>query len=63
MKEKTGYPLSAEEVSLILGISEFTVKQLAKAGDLPCVYENRRPRFRIEELLECFARLEKEAAA
>jgi predicted site-specific integrase-resolvase len=63
MEEKREHPLTAEEVSGILGISEFTVKALARAGDLPCAYENRRPRFSVEELLEHFARLEKEAAA
>jgi excisionase family DNA binding protein len=63
MEEKREHPLTAEEVSVILGISEFTVKALAKAGDLPCVYENRRARFSAEELLEHLARLEREAAA
>jgi predicted site-specific integrase-resolvase len=63
MKEQRKHPLTAEEVSAILGISEFTVKELAKAGDLPCSWENRRARFSAEELLEHFARLEKEAAA
>jgi excisionase family DNA binding protein len=63
MREEREHPLTAEEVSAILGISEFTVRELAKAGDLPCVYENRRARFSAEELLEHFGRLEKEAAA
>jgi hypothetical protein len=63
MEEKREHPLTAEEASGILGISEFTVKGLARAGDLPCAHENRRPRFSIEELPGHFARPEKEAAA
>jgi predicted site-specific integrase-resolvase len=55
-------PLTAEQLGKILGISEFTVKKLARDGELPCEYENRRPRFRIEVLEEHFRRLEGGAA-
>jgi excisionase family DNA binding protein len=51
-------PLSAEELSLILGISEFTIKKLARSGELPCVFINRRPRFDLESLLAYFEKLE-----
>lgn len=58
---KSAAPLTAAELALILGISEFTVKELARAGELPCVYENRRPRFELGAVLESFR--EKEGAA
>ncbi|MDR2922640.1 MAG: helix-turn-helix domain-containing protein [Treponema sp.] len=54
--------LTAEELSLVLGISEITVKKLAKAKDLPCVYVNRRPRFSLNALLRHFEKLEGGAA-
>jgi hypothetical protein len=57
MKKET-YPLSAGQVSLILNISEFTVKRLAKNSQLPCIYVNRRPRFSLEKLKEHFRRIE-----
>jgi len=56
-------PLTAEELSLILNISEFTVKKLAKDGELPCTYANRRPQFDLDMLLRHFKQLEEEGAA
>jgi len=56
-------PLTAEQLSLILNISEFTVKKLAKDGDLPCAYANRRPQFDIEALFKHFKELEEGGAA
>jgi len=55
-------PLNAEQLALILNISEFTVKKLARDGELPCVFVNRRPQFDMEELLEHFQKLEGGAA-
>jgi hypothetical protein len=50
--------LTAEQLSKILNISEFTIKKLARNKELPCVYINRRPGFSIDKLLEYFRRLE-----
>jgi hypothetical protein len=54
--------LSAEELSQILKISEFTIKKLAKSKELPCIYVNRKPMFRLDALLKLFARMEGGAA-
>ena len=63
MEEKRkNEPLTAVQLSLILSISEFTVKKLARAGDLPCTYVNRRPQFDMDLLLEYFQKLEGGAA-
>ena len=62
MKKKKPSLLTAEELSLVLNISEATVKKLAKAKDLPCVYINRSPRFSLGALLRHFKRLEGGAA-
>jgi hypothetical protein len=58
MKSTLSSPLTAQELSLILGISEFTIKKLAREKQLPCAYVNRRPRFSLEEILRYFRRLE-----
>jgi len=55
--------LTAEQLSLILNISEFTVKKLAGEKELPCKYVNRRPRFDMDALLKHFQKLEKGGAA
>jgi len=54
--------LSAEQLSLVLSISEFTVKKLARDGELPCEYVNRRPQFDMDALLKHFQKLEGGAA-
>jgi excisionase family DNA binding protein len=54
--------LTAEELAGILGISEFTVKRLAKEKQLPCITTNRRYRFNLEEILKYFRELEGGAA-
>jgi hypothetical protein len=54
--------LTAGELSLILNISEFTIKKLAKSKELPCTYINRQPRFNFKTLLRFFKRLEGGAA-
>jgi hypothetical protein len=52
-------PLTAEELSLVLDISEFTVKKLARSRQLPCAYsKNGRPSFELETLLRHFRELE-----
>jgi len=50
--------LDAKQLSFILGISEFTVRKLAKAKELPCTYVNRQPRFEMKDLLDFFTCLE-----
>jgi len=54
--------LNAEELSLILNISEFTVKKLARERELPCTFVNRRPQFDIDVITKHFAELEGGAA-
>jgi hypothetical protein len=50
--------ISASELSLILNISEDTIKILAKTKQIPSKFENRRIWFDFPELLEHFQRLE-----
>jgi len=50
--------LTTGELSLVLNISELTIKKLAKSKNIPCVYINRRPRFRLNTLIKHFERLE-----
>ena len=54
--------LNAEQVSLILNISEQTVKKLAKEREIPCDYVNRRPVFNWDTLIRRFQELEGGAA-
>jgi hypothetical protein len=61
MKNKN-IPLSAEQLALILNISEFTVKKLARAKELPCTFVNRRPQFNLDVILQHFKKLEGGAA-
>lgn len=55
--------VSAEELSRILNISEFTIKKLARNKELPCEYVKRRPQFSLERLFEYFKELEGGGAA
>jgi len=55
-------PLTAEQLSIILNISEFTVKKLAREKELPCVFVNRRPRFCLDAVIKYFEKLEGGAA-
>ena len=50
--------LSVEEFAFILGISAVTVKMLAKAGDIPCFYKNRRPYFYFDVVINHFMKIE-----
>jgi len=54
--------LNAEQLSLILNISEKTVKQLAKNKELPSVFVNRSPHFNWNDLISHFQVLEGGAA-
>jgi len=54
--------LNAGQMSLILNISEQTVKKLAKDREIPCTFVNRRPQFNWNELLKRFKELEGGAA-
>jgi excisionase family DNA binding protein len=54
--------LSAEELSHVLNVSEFTVKKLAREKQIPCVFEKGRYRFNLKEITEFFRRLEGGAA-
>jgi hypothetical protein len=50
--------LSAAELSLVLGISEWTVLKLARAKELPCEHGRRGPEFSLEKLIKFFDGLE-----
>jgi hypothetical protein len=54
--------ITAEQLSLILNISEFTVKKLAREKQLPCVFINRRPQFNLDVILKHLQKLEGGAA-
>jgi hypothetical protein len=54
--------LNAEQLSLILNISEFTVKKLARERELPCTFINRRPLFNLDIILQHLQKLEGGAA-
>lgn len=59
MKEKKNpLLLNAGQMSLILNISEQTVKMLAKKKEMPCTFVNRRPQFEWEALIKHFRKLE-----
>jgi hypothetical protein len=60
MKKKN--TLTAGELSLILSVSEATVKKLAKEKEIPCAYVNRRPVFNWTVLVKRFQELEGGAA-
>jgi hypothetical protein len=54
--------LTAGQISLILNISEQTVKKLAKDREIPCTFVNRRPQFEWDVLVQRFQELEGGAA-
>jgi hypothetical protein len=62
MQEKNPLILNAGQMSLILNISEQTVKKLAKDREIPCVFVNRRPQFNWNVLVDLFQELEGGAA-
>jgi excisionase family DNA binding protein len=54
--------LTAEEMAGILGISEFTLKKLAREKQIPHMIISRRYRFSLEQVLKYFRKLEGGAA-
>jgi len=54
--------LNAEQMSVILNISEKTVKKLAKDKEIPCTFVNRRPQFEWNEIVRYFQEIEGGAA-
>jgi len=54
--------LNAEQLSLILNISEKTIKRLAKEKEIPATFVNRRPQFKLEDIINHFQLLEGGAA-
>jgi hypothetical protein len=60
MKKKN--TLTAGELSLILSVSEKTIKKLAKEKEIPCNYVNRRPVFNWTAVAKRFRKLEGGAA-
>ena len=61
MKENKSGLLRSAQVAHIAGISERTVKKMAKDGELPCTFYNRQPLFDIKQLFEHFEYLERSA--
>jgi hypothetical protein len=61
-EKKNPLILNAGQMSLILNISEETVKKLAKDKEIPCTYVNRRPQFEWNVILRYFKELEGGAA-
>jgi hypothetical protein len=54
--------VTVEQLSLLLNISEFTVKKLARLKEIPCNYIKGRIVFDLESVLERFKELEGGAA-
>ncbi|MDR2661842.1 MAG: helix-turn-helix domain-containing protein [Treponema sp.] len=54
--------LTAKELSLILNITERTVKKLAKTNQLPATYVNRRLHFDFNKVMARLRQLEGGAA-
>jgi len=54
--------VSAEQLSLILNISEFTVRKLARLKEIPSKYSGGKLVFSLEEVLARFKNLEGGAA-
>ena len=60
---KNTHPLlTAQELSVVFNISEFTIKELARNGELPCRYLGRRPMFDLKAIRKLMDRLEGGAA-
>ena len=54
--------LTAQELSILLNVSEFTIKELARIGELPCRYVGRRPMFDLKNVQELLEKLQGGAA-
>jgi hypothetical protein len=62
LKEPDLQDVNEKQFSLIFDISEKTARKLAKNGDLPCEYINRRLVFNIPKIISHFRKLEGGAA-
>ena len=63
MQEKlNAEKLSSAQLSLILNISEKTIKKLAKEKEIPATFVNRRPQFNWSDIINHFQILEGGAA-
>jgi len=60
--EKESTLITAEQLSLALNISEFTVKKLARSKEIPCKHSKGRIVFSLESVLDRFKELEGGAA-
>jgi len=58
MNENEEIVLNSRELSLVLAISEPTVKKLAKNKELPCYYKNNRPFFSYNAIVKHFRQIE-----
>ena len=58
MQEKKDVILNAQEMALVLTISEFTIKKLAKNNEIPCTYKNRKMLFNINTVARHFQEIE-----
>ena len=54
--------MTALDLSLVLNISEETVRKLASMGQLPCIWLGNRMYFNFDEVLNHFRQLEGVAA-
>ena len=54
--------MSAQDLSVVLGISEETVIKLAETDQIPCFRLNNRIYFIFDEIMNSFKRLEGETA-
>jgi len=54
--------VTAEQLSLMLGISEFTVKKLARSKEIPCNYVKGKIVFSIDKVISRLKELEGGAA-
>jgi hypothetical protein len=61
MKKETTL-VTAEQLSLILSISEFTVRKLARSKEIPCRHIKGKIVFNLESVLARFKELEGGAA-
>jgi hypothetical protein len=54
--------VTAEQLSLLLNVSEFTIKKLARSNEIPCRYVKGRILFSLESVFARFKELEGGAA-
>lgn len=54
--------ITAQELAVMLGITEETVIKLTNTGQLPCIKENRRIYFSLDEIISHLRSMEGAAA-